>query len=1019
MATLKTGVAIVLAVLMLVAGAVGTQATPLQTQDHIGKHVAGSNTHTTLTESTDAANETVEKNETIAPMALSNGSQFISSQYSRPSNPSAPSNKTADSLPPELFSDRSAKFDDAPGALELYNRTRLSKAIHASNSTPNASGAVVYYGGGETSKLDGTSVPGSNTTFFSSRSAGSSSDSTSVFNSTANSGIIGDDGRMQIEQTDAYPWSSVTELQIVTQDGQLGRCSGAIIREENSTETSYHMLTAAHCVYFPEQGGFIQTDGPDASRVVPAADGSAQPFGTVGIERIRTYEGWTTSLSPAYDIALVTLERRIGERTGSLQYTAGSPGSSIYQHDETTVVGYPGDQPAHTMWTDTGTGGGSFDGGQTGDLPIATHRYQMDIYSGMSGGPVWIQDHPSIDGRQIVSVNSYAVDSDRDGQTDFNMGTRLTHSRVEDFERWMGVDDGEGLMNDRFEPNDDIASATPVGAQEELRDLRIIDGEFDVFAVDLEQGEEILSEISFEHETGDLDMRLLAPNESIIDESMSTTDDETVDAQSVGQSGTYYIVVDGRNETSVPYSLSVNSTIENDEIEQDRLEPNDQFVDPTMIEQESTVLNNLSVTTGDADIFAVELSEGSDLTANISFDHSTGDLNLALLTPGRNVIDQSTSMTDTEQVTVSESTSAGKYYILVYGFSGATAPYSLSIEHQGLEPTEPTNDRFEPNDVVNTASPVEGDTRFKDLQIVNGEYDIFSFHLAEGDDLNATIDFEHGTGNLDLGLLGPNLQEVENSVSTTDGENASVADVSRNGTYYVVIYGYDGASAPYDLSIEQTGNLDNAKDIRLEPQSQTIPTGSTTMSDIYVERVTHGVGSYNYTIEVGNATVSQIRDVSLAGDPGVRDVDVSEDNSSVTVVGALADTVDRGAVQIGTITLTGQTVGETTLNLSVTALSDEQGRTYTIGDVFNGTVVVTNVSGPGDVTGDGRSATDPDGDRRYEDVNGDGEFSVIDIQALFANRDSTAIEEQPRAFDYNGDGEFNVIDVQALFNQLD
>jgi outer membrane protein assembly factor BamB len=41
--------------------------------------------------------------------------------------------------------------------------------------------------------------------------------------------------------------------------------------------------------------------------------------------------------------------------------------------------------------------------------------------------------------------------------------------------------------------------------------------------------------------------------------------------------------------------------------------------------------------------------------------------------------------------------------------------------------------------------------------------------------------------------------------------------------------------------------------------------------------------------------------------------------------------------------------------------------------------------GPGDVTGDGQAATDPDGDGYYEDVNGDGSFTILDVQALYAN----------------------------------
>ena len=62
--------------------------------------------------------------------------------------------------------------------------------------------------------------------------------------------------------------------------------------------------------------------------------------------------------------------------------------------------------------------------------------------------------------------------------------------------------------------------------------------------------------------------------------------------------------------------------------------------------------------------------------------------------------------------------------------------------------------------------------------------------------------------------------------------------------------------------------------------------------------------------------------------------------------------------------------------------------------------------------------TDPDGDGRYEDINGDGTFDIVDVQALFANLDSDVVQNNPEAFDFNGDGQVDVVDVQALFAEL-
>ena len=61
---------------------------------------------------------------------------------------------------------------------------------------------------------------------------------------------------------------------------------------------------------------------------------------------------------------------------------------------------------------------------------------------------------------------------------------------------------------------------------------------------------------------------------------------------------------------------------------------------------------------------------------------------------------------------------------------------------------------------------------------------------------------------------------------------------------------------------------------------------------------------------------------------------------------------------------------------------------------------------------------DLDGDGRYEDVNGDGVFNIVDVQALFANLDDPVVQNNPDAFDFNGDGVVNVVDVQRLFSTL-
>ena len=73
----------------------------------------------------------------------------------------------------------------------------------------------------------------------------------------------------------------------------------------------------------------------------------------------------------------------------------------------------------------------------------------------------------------------------------------------------------------------------------------------------------------------------------------------------------------------------------------------------------------------------------------------------------------------------------------------------------------------------------------------------------------------------------------------------------------------------------------------------------------------------------------------------------------------------------------------------------------------------------GETIGDlSRQPTDPDGDGRYEDIDGDGDVDSDDVEAMFANRDDELIRDHPDAFDFNDDGTADLVDVRKLFNEV-
>ena len=73
-----------------------------------------------------------------------------------------------------------------------------------------------------------------------------------------------------------------------------------------------------------------------------------------------------------------------------------------------------------------------------------------------------------------------------------------------------------------------------------------------------------------------------------------------------------------------------------------------------------------------------------------------------------------------------------------------------------------------------------------------------------------------------------------------------------------------------------------------------------------------------------------------------------------------------------------------------------------------------------DVNGDGNPARDTNGDGLLDDVNGDGVYSIADVQTLFSFLNGPPVTENPGFFDFSGlgDDRVSIFDVQALFYQL-
>ena len=227
--------------------------------------------------------------------------------------------------------------------------------------------------------------------------------------------VFGTDDRVEIPDTSIYPWRTITKLFMQFPDGSYSSCTGCIIG--SSDGHGYHVLTAGHCIYSHDNGGWAEV-----VRVVPGYDDGYMPYGDSYATNIRTYTGWTIDRDWNHDWAVLTLNKSIGDSTGWMGRKTASYTDSMYTGNLNTA-GYPGDKGGQTMWFNSNVGR------TTNEYK---HWYYMDTYGGQSGSPVWTYDGTN---RYIITVHAYGDDG-----SGSNSGTRLNQDKFDRINTWLAED---------------------------------------------------------------------------------------------------------------------------------------------------------------------------------------------------------------------------------------------------------------------------------------------------------------------------------------------------------------------------------------------------------------------------------------------------------------------------------------------------------------------------------------------------------------------------------------------------
>ncbi|NLE39587.1 MAG: trypsin-like serine protease, partial [Pirellulaceae bacterium] len=206
-----------------------------------------------------------------------------------------------------------------------------------------------------------------------------------------------------VDDPDIFPWRVNVKL-FMNFSGSNYVASGVLI-------DPMHVLTAGHCVYDSDEGGWATS-----ITVVPAYENGAKPYGEAKSVGLHSWTGWTQSRDYDHDIAVIDLDRPIGALTSWYGYGYNSS-SFFYTGNTFHNAGYPAASPYN----------GRYMYYQYGDfdyfIPF-TNRVGIwrEAFGGQSGSGAY---HSSDGSRTVYAVLSNGNDS----ATNF---IRLTDSKFYD-----------------------------------------------------------------------------------------------------------------------------------------------------------------------------------------------------------------------------------------------------------------------------------------------------------------------------------------------------------------------------------------------------------------------------------------------------------------------------------------------------------------------------------------------------------------------------------------------------------
>ncbi|ASZ10266.1 pre-peptidase C-terminal domain-containing protein [Chitinophaga pendula] len=234
----------------------------------------------------------------------------------------------------------------------------------------------------------------------------------------------------------------------------------------------------------------------------------------------------------------------------------------------------------------------------------------------------------------------------------------------------------------------------------------------------------------------------------------------------------------------------------------DPYEPNNSIDSAAVIFAGAEIRAKIGVR-GDQDYYKINIADSSDL--RVTLDNLPANYNLRLLSANGAVL-----ATSTQGGTVADSIFrqrvAGTFIIQVYGNTASDANDSICYRLvAAVIPVKTCEDQLEPNNTQATAAVVRANTSFNAQISSASDVDYYQFTTTGTTNIDLTLD--RLPADYDIRLLSSTGAQLASSQQgDVNTESISYATAAA-GTYYVYIYGYNGAYSDikcYRLNITTT-----------------------------------------------------------------------------------------------------------------------------------------------------------------------------------------------------------------------